>query len=347
MPNQCTARKTLALLSLGIWPWALNAATNLGLLIQDGTPVLSLNFGNPTDYAPAKPAPVSLTLGTSGQRFHGSSAVHLEETGPENPPGQFLYGGPGDSWSDLILVSPTPGSTRDEPILCRFDSRIDNRNTAIGYTTSAGTALPLRWDFAGPGDRVYFRVEWSVHFVGTPFVEQSCFFDPVHFTFNCTDVLVPSSATFQAGVSIAGFGSRNIPGNDRPSIVLGPGSMSYSGSMSGVANASYLGLEFSQGFYVGQSHRGNSHVIADFRVFADLEPLPDPGPPAVKAAMNAAHQLTLNWPSAAEGYQVQQTQDLGSPNWTPVTVLPVDDGRHQTVLVPPFDGQVFYRLIKP
>lgn len=325
-----------------------NAAVNEGLLVPSKLPPLSLSFGNPTDYAPRRPDPAPLALGPAGERFHGTASVHLEETYPERPtePGVFNYGGPGDSWNDLTLASPTPGNTAENPIRWRFDSRIHNRNGAVGYFTGAGTPERLLWTFAPAGQQVHFRVEWTVNFVGSPYEVRQCHFDIQTFQVICQDVTMQSKGKFEASVEIDGFGSRVIADTEEMRA-LGPGIESYSGSFSGVANVPYLGVTLGQSFYVGQSLNGDSSVSAEFRIYADSVPLPVPQPPALVPAIVAGEQLALSWPVSAEGYRVESTPDLLSPVWAAVEGSTVTEGAVRKLVITPGDGQAFYRLNKP
>ncbi len=58
-------------------------------------------------------------------------------------------------------------------------------------------------------------------------------------------------------------------------------------------------------------------------------------------------KVVLSWPGAAEGFQLQETLSLASPNWTDVQDVPsmVKGEKHVSQEVAP--GTRFYRLRKP
>ena len=58
--------------------------------------------------------------------------------------------------------------------------------------------------------------------------------------------------------------------------------------------------------------------------------------------------VVVSWPSPSTGWTLQQnTNGLGTVNWSNVVTLPGDDGTTKTVVVNPPTGNRFYRLFKP
>lgn len=68
--------------------------------------------------------------------------------------------------------------------------------------------------------------------------------------------------------------------------------------------------------------------------------------PTIRASASPAG-LVLTWPSAASGYVVETSSDLGSSNWTLVVLNPVASGTDVTVTIPFADQQHYYRLRHP
>ncbi len=320
-----------------------SAASSLGLYVSTGKPTLALDFGNPTDYSALKPGPVSLDLGAIGTYFHGHESESLSETysGSGSP-----YGGPGDSWSSLSLTSPTPGSISDTPITIRFDSRIANFNSSVGYFVGSGTGDFLYWYFNQPATNIHFRVEWSINYVGEPYTVRSCQFIPPA-SFVCSNVTVLSSGRLNVVLGIEGHGSQTIYGSGGSATAIGPGNQRYSGTVAGVANNSRLGFSFGASFYEGQATRGDGRVIVEFRIYADTESLSPVVPPTLALTPLPDRTLHASWPASASGFVLQEKADLNNTNWTPVAQSPVVVGTNKVVILNPPVGSRFFRLFKP
>jgi hypothetical protein len=54
--------------------------------------------------------------------------------------------------------------------------------------------------------------------------------------------------------------------------------------------------------------------------------------------------LTLSWPAAATGYQLQQNSDVDTTNWTAATILVTTSNGQNQAIVPTTNRQSFYRL---
>ena len=57
--------------------------------------------------------------------------------------------------------------------------------------------------------------------------------------------------------------------------------------------------------------------------------------------------LTLSWPAAPTGYQLESCDNYNSSNWFLVPVTPVTQNGTNKVAFPPTLRQNFYRLHKP
>lgn len=321
------------------------AATNKGLLIPAAKPTLSVGFGNPTDYAVINPGPLALTLPADGSYFHGTDIVTLEETNPPlDQDGNGPYGGPGDSWSRLTLSSPTPGSTRETPIIYKFDSRIFNASTTVGYSTTGTTPEFLRWDFDQPASRVHFRVEWTLTFIATPFYSITCSGFPV----KCkTNTVASGGLVNSAAFNIKGYGEQTIFPAAGASAVIGPGTKTYTGSVAGVATNDHLAISFNSGLSVAGATRGDTRMVLEYRIFADSESLVATTPPVLGVAATAGDSLSLSWPSSADGFVLQQTATLEAPVWKNSDQAPTDNGTTKVVLITLRDAAAYYRLQKP
>ncbi len=342
----CTSIFLLALL----WTGAVSAATNLGWYLYAPRPTLRAGFGNPTDWPAETPAPVRMNPGANGTYAHGTNSVTLNETNPVYIGTNaccLRWGGPGDSWSTLTLISPTPGSTRDTPIIYRFDSHITNIDSGVGYSTDGSTTDWQFWFFDQPATNVHFRVDWTIHFVGEPFTVQNCYFVPP-FNYICTNTAVGSTGSLGVTFSIEGYGSQTLYPRPGGTAAIGPGNQTYSGTVSGIAIASRLGLWFDPSFYVGQSTRGDSRVIVEFRIYADVAPLPDvAGPPSLSLTHLPGNALGVSWPATRTGFVLQENTNLNTTHWTPVAQTPVDMGTNKVVTINPVGGNRFFRLFKP
>lgn len=55
----------------------------------------------------------------------------------------------------------------------------------------------------------------------------------------------------------------------------------------------------------------------------------------------------VSWPSPADGWILQQTEDVAHPNWTSAPYDVADDGVDRSIFVPASTGNRFFRLVKP
>jgi len=56
--------------------------------------------------------------------------------------------------------------------------------------------------------------------------------------------------------------------------------------------------------------------------------------------------VTISWPSPSTGFDLQETRNLGSPNWTGSVLTINDNGTTKSVTIPAPIGSRFYRLFK-
>jgi hypothetical protein len=66
--------------------------------------------------------------------------------------------------------------------------------------------------------------------------------------------------------------------------------------------------------------------------------------PSSSAVLNLANQPVITWPAALANYQVQSSDSLTSPDWSPVTNAVVLVNGQNTVVLTPAVAQKFFRL---
>jgi len=73
-----------------------------------------------------------------------------------------------------------------------------------------------------------------------------------------------------------------------------------------------------------------------------------PGAPLLSIVLTATNTALISWPSSSTGFTLQQnTNSVGSPNWSNVTATPSDNGTIKYIIVNPPAGNRFYRLKYP
>ena len=79
----------------------------------------------------------------------------------------------------------------------------------------------------------------------------------------------------------------------------------------------------------------------------NIPPAPAPAP-SLTILRTATNTVVISWPSAATGFVIQQnTNRLGSVNWSNVTGTSQSNGTNRYVIVNSLAGNRFYRLVKP
>ena len=79
---------------------------------------------------------------------------------------------------------------------------------------------------------------------------------------------------------------------------------------------------------------------------ANVNPVADCAPPpspTLRAAWTADKKLRLSWPVSADGFRIESTTSLSSPQWTATEVTPTVEGDQNVVVLAP-TGTTFYRL---
>jgi hypothetical protein len=73
-----------------------------------------------------------------------------------------------------------------------------------------------------------------------------------------------------------------------------------------------------------------------------------PAPPSLSIRLTTSNTVAVFWPAAASDFVIQQnTNGLGSGNWSNVTDAIQDDGTNRFIIVSPPAGNRFYRLVRP
>ena len=94
-------------------------------------------------------------------------------------------------------------------------------------------------------------------------------------------------------------------------------------------------------------HMSSGNYGLDGGFWGIIAPVQTPGAPLLTITRTATNRVAISWPSPSSGFVLQQnTNGLGTANWSnaPGTVL--DDGTTRTVIVSPPAGNRFYRLKK-
>ena len=72
------------------------------------------------------------------------------------------------------------------------------------------------------------------------------------------------------------------------------------------------------------------------------------GEPLLTIASTTTNTVVVFWSSSAADFTLQQnTNGIGSLNWSNVVTMPADDGTTKTVVLNPPAESAFYRLIHP
>lgn len=91
---------------------------------------------------------------------------------------------------------------------------------------------------------------------------------------------------------------------------------------------------------------GNFAVNGGF--WGYLAPVQMPGAPLLNISLTPTNTALIWWTSPSTGFNLQQnTNGLGTLNWSNVTVAPTDNGTIKSIVVSPSPGHRFYRLVKP
>ena len=73
-----------------------------------------------------------------------------------------------------------------------------------------------------------------------------------------------------------------------------------------------------------------------------------PGAPLLAISLTATNTALVSWPSPSTSFTLQQnTNGIGTINWSNVVTSPTDNGTIKFIIVNPPTGNRFYRLFKP
>jgi hypothetical protein len=82
--------------------------------------------------------------------------------------------------------------------------------------------------------------------------------------------------------------------------------------------------------------------------WAVISAVQTPGAPTLTILRTTTNTVAVTWPSPSTGFQLQQnTNGVGTLNWSNVTSTISDDGTTKSLIVNPPAGNRFYRLYHP
>jgi hypothetical protein len=95
----------------------------------------------------------------------------------------------------------------------------------------------------------------------------------------------------------------------------------------------------------GQMTGGNYGIDGGF--WAVIAAVQTPGAPLLTIWLTVTNSVAISWPSPSTGFVLQQnTNGLGTVNWSTAPGTVLDNGTTRTVIVSPPAGNRFYRLVK-
>jgi hypothetical protein len=93
----------------------------------------------------------------------------------------------------------------------------------------------------------------------------------------------------------------------------------------------------------GTMSGGNYSVAGGF--WGLIAAVQTPGAPLLTVFRTTTNTVAVFWPSPSTGFTLQQnTNGIGTVNWSNVVTAPLDDGTTKTFIVNPPTGNRFYRL---
>jgi hypothetical protein len=94
----------------------------------------------------------------------------------------------------------------------------------------------------------------------------------------------------------------------------------------------------------GRITGGNYSLAGGFwAIFAAMQ---TPGTPLLRIATTATNTLVVAWPASSEGFSLEESVSLSTPNWMSVTTMPAVVGDENQVIIPHTAGTRFYRLAR-
>src|SRR6266850_2060379 len=95
----------------------------------------------------------------------------------------------------------------------------------------------------------------------------------------------------------------------------------------------------------GTMSGGNYSLTGGF--WSLLSVVQTPGSPLLSIMLTATNTALVSWPSPSTGFSLQQnTNGVGTVNWSNVLTTPTDNGTIKYIIVNPPSGARFYRLIQ-
>jgi len=95
----------------------------------------------------------------------------------------------------------------------------------------------------------------------------------------------------------------------------------------------------------GKMSGGQFSVAGGFWGIVSVVQTPDA--PLLAILNTGTNAVLLSWPSPSTGFNLQQTSDLTTTNWTQVDLPVGDDGTTKRVIIAPAAGNRFFRLKWP
>ena len=96
----------------------------------------------------------------------------------------------------------------------------------------------------------------------------------------------------------------------------------------------------------GTQSGGPYSLTGGFWSFLSL--VQNPGAPLLSISITPTNTAIVSWPSPSTDFVLQQnTNGVGSLNWSDVAMVAADNGTIKYVIVTPPTGNRFYRLFKP
>ena len=100
---------------------------------------------------------------------------------------------------------------------------------------------------------------------------------------------------------------------------------------------------------IGQPDAGHSsggNFALDGGFWGIIAAVQTSGAPLLTVTHTVTNTVRVSWPSPSTGFVLEQTGNLGTPNWVSISQIPADDGTTKSVLISPPAGDLYFRLKK-
>lgn len=115
----------------------------------------------------------------------------------------------------------------------------------------------------------------------------------------------------------------------------------------GYAQANAVAVDGNGNVFVAGSSQTTTNISSTDFVTIKYSSV-NPPPPSLSIRRTMTNTVVISWPSPSTGFVLQQnTNRLGSVNWSNVTATVQDNGTNRFIIVNPPAGNRFYRLFKP